>query len=172
MGFEYTVKYSPRLEDEYEFAGLREGASLWCETRDKAGKIALAFHEWAFANNSDLIAETLPVSSTDPKPRGWRVWIIQNEHGPTAYMVDPLIMWTRERIAEASTEPASGWHRTSELYADFIAWAVSKGLNKAYLPTATTFTNRMKAMLTDADFRRRSEGMVVVGVRLKEVGNV
>lgn len=167
MAFEYDVKFYRGPEHEFDFPGLRDGASMWCAGKEQAASVALAFNGWAFRQRSPLIASALPVSPSDPKPKGWRVWIAVNESGPDAYGIDAVKEWAALRIATTGQEPAEGWPRTAELYRDFTAWAKARGLSASFLPPINTFTQRAKTHIA-AKFVRRADGMHVIGAALKK----
>lgn len=167
MKFEYSVKPFTSIEDQYEFPCLGAGASLWCAKREQAAAVASAYNRWSFKVRGPLYAAVEPVALNDPKPSGYRVWIKQNDIGIEALGIDPVTTWFEERV-EPYPFPGrvSDCPRTGELYQDFKSWASRAGFNDKWLPPASTFSQRLKASQY-VDLRRRSEGMFVIGARLK-----
>lgn len=167
VAFEYDVKFYRGPEEEFDFPNLRDGASMWCAERPQALEVAQAFNRWALKSRSPLAATEMPVSPNDHKKRGWRVWIMANSDGPDALRVDPLPVWAELRVEQTGQEPAGGWAKTTEFYQDYVAWAASRGLKKTFMPPANTFTQRLKSII-DAQFKRRAEGMIIIGATLKK----
>lgn len=168
MPFEYDQKFYSSVAEEFGFASLADGASLFCEAQDDARTIAAEFNYWAFCKRSPLIASARKTSISDTKKKkGFRVWILTNRDGPDAYDVDALKAWASERVEKRRETPAEGWPKTSDLYRDFIAWAAYRKLSRALLPPVNTFSRNIRQHI-DADFRRRAEGMIVIGAALKK----
>lgn len=94
---------------------------------------------------------TIPASSRD----ALQEWLL----------LDPLNEWYELRVVPAEEEPRDGWMRTGKLYDDFKHWATENGYADRFLPPVNTFSQRLKA-LPNVELRRRSTGMVAMGVKL------
>ena len=81
-------------------------------------------------------------------------------------LLDPVNEWFEVRITQAEQEPATGWMRTGKAYEDFKTWAIDNGYDQRFLPPVNTFSQRLKTM-PNVQLRRRSEGMVLQGVKIK-----
>lgn len=80
-------------------------------------------------------------------------------------LLDPVNEWFDIRVVVAKEEPSGGWVRTGKLYEDFKQWAVDSGYSAQFLPPVNTFSQRLKA-LPNVELKRRSEGMVAMGVKI------
>lgn len=79
---------------------------------------------------------------------------------------EPLIQWSEMRLKPVAEPPARGWHKTADLFADFVRWAKDEGYRDGALPQPNTFAKQLRGIEGVRDLVRRADGTRAVGVVL------
>lgn len=138
------------------FDTFREGDSVWFMASDEAGEMARNFTTWTELNGKPLHATARPVSFTDPKGMGWRVFIMALRDGEMRPLgrLDFAAIWMARCL-----HAGSSMCRTNAAFERFGRW-----MGTADPGSITKFTQTLRER--GVALKRRSDGWYLTDIEI------
>lgn len=163
MTVRYDIAPPKSLEERYDFASIKTGASLWFEFKKECAEVTRHYEEWSKRNGACMTTSFAEVGKDDPDGPGFRLWFTDpdmerlKQGDVDIYLL--VRMWVKHRLVYVAEEPAGGWPMTGRLYEDFMKWSEQYGGDRS--TTKNVFGRVLKTVGT-ISVRRRAQGTVVV----------
>lgn len=171
MEIDYGVQ---RMQEIYDFAGVKLGASIWTRTKSEAVSLSKVFTSWAKANGVSLLPTIECAGHHDPRGQGWRVHFVEAGHYKSSVnesnMRAVIETWVRERLVFQSAPPRGGWLLVSQLHQDYRLWFEDRAsFQEGSLCHHIAKFSRILASIPGVKRTRISAGSVIMGVAMKPV---